>query len=120
MKCVFCSISDPLLENELAIAFFDQFPVTKGHLLFGPRRHVVDYFETTLDERLAIDRLLLEAKTYIDKEYRPDGYNIGINIGEAAGQTVMHAHLHLIPRYKGDVKDPRGGVRGVIPRMRAY
>jgi diadenosine tetraphosphate (Ap4A) HIT family hydrolase len=120
MTCVFCQINDIVLENELAIAFYDKYPVNKGHLLIIPKRHVEQYFDLTDQERSAIDQLLFEGKKIIDEQYQPDGYNIGINCGEAAGQTVFHVHVHLIPRFKGDMEDPRGGVRGVIPEKQIY
>lgn len=84
------------------------------------KRHVKDFFETTIEEKNAIFELINKAKERIDKQYNPDGYNIGINCGIAAGQTVMHMHVHLIPRYHGDVENPRGGIRGVIPQKQSY
>ena len=122
-NCFFCkSISkkDFEIENELAIVRFDDFPVNNGHLEVIPKRHVKDWWNTTQEERIAIFNLLDEAKKIIDDKYKPDGYNIGMNLGEAAGQSVMHLHVHLIPRYKGDVENPRGGVRGVIPEKQSY
>jgi diadenosine tetraphosphate (Ap4A) HIT family hydrolase len=120
MTCVFCTINDIVLENDLAIAFYDKYPVNKGHLLIIPKRHVEQYFDLTDQERSAIDQLLFEGKKIIDEQYQPDGYNIGINCGEVAGQTIFHVHVHLIPRFRGDMEDPRGGVRGVIPEKRIY
>ena len=120
MTCVFCTINDIVLENDLAIAFYDKYPVNKGHLLIIPKRHVEQYFDLTDQERSAIDSLLLEGKRLLDEKYQPNGYNIGINCGEAAGQTIFHVHVHLIPRFRGDMEDPRGGVRGVIPEKRIY
>jgi diadenosine tetraphosphate (Ap4A) HIT family hydrolase len=120
MTCVFCTINDIVLENDLAIAFYDKYPVNKGHLLIIPKRHIEQYFDLTDQERSAIDSLLLEGKRLLDEQYQPDGYNIGINCGEAAGQTIFHVHVHLIPRFRGDMEDPRGGVRGVIPEKRIY
>jgi diadenosine tetraphosphate (Ap4A) HIT family hydrolase len=120
MTCVFCQINESVLENDLAIAFYDKYPVNKGHLLLIPKRHVEQYFDLTDQERSAIDQLLFEGKKIIDEQYQPDGYNIGINCGEAAGQTIFHVHVHLIPRFRGDMEDPRGGVRGVIPEKRIY
>jgi diadenosine tetraphosphate (Ap4A) HIT family hydrolase len=120
MTCVFCQINDSVLENDLAIAFYDKYPVNKGHLLIIPKRHVEQYFGLTDQERSAIDQLLFEGKKMIDEKYQPDGYNIGINCGETAGQTVFHVHVHLIPRFRGDMKDPSGGVRGVIPEKQKY
>jgi diadenosine tetraphosphate (Ap4A) HIT family hydrolase len=85
-----------------------------------PRRHIASFFDLTLAEREAIGDLLDRAKATLDDEFSPDGYNIGINDGVAAGQTVMHLHVHLIPRYKGDIDDPRGGVRWLFPEKAAY
>jgi hypothetical protein len=107
---------DPLLGCPDAVPGFQD----EGHTLIIPRRHVASFFETTDEERRAMLRLLDEAKAMLDREHKPDGYNIGINGGAAAGQTVMHLHIHLIPRYLGDRPDPRGGVRWVIPEKAAY
>ncbi|KAA9022940.1 HIT family protein [Niallia endozanthoxylica] len=120
MTCVFCNMKEVVLENDLALAFYDKYPVNKGHLLIIPKRHVEQYFDLTLDERNAIDQLLFEGKKLLDEQLAPDGYNIGVNCGEAAGQTIFHMHVHLIPRFKGDMEEPRGGVRGVIPEKRVY
>lgn len=122
-NCFFCkSINnkDFLLENELAVARFDDFPVNNGHLEVITKRHVKDWWQTTLEEKIAIFNLLDEAKKTIDERYNPDGYNIGMNLGEKAGQSIMHLHVHLIPRYEGDVKNPRGGVRTVIQERQNY
>jgi diadenosine tetraphosphate (Ap4A) HIT family hydrolase len=120
--CLFCRIpaGQLLIERPLALAARDSYPVSKGHTLIIPRRHVASFFETTEEERLAMMKLLDEARTLLDREHRPDGYNIGVNSGAAAGQTVMHVHMHLIPRYAGDRPDPRGGVRWVLPEKAAY
>ncbi|MBB6447789.1 HIT family protein [Bacillus benzoevorans] len=120
MSCVFCKINNIVLENDLAMTFYDKYPVNEGHLLIIPKRHVVQYFDLTERERKAIDQLLFEGKSLLDEQYQPDGYNIGVNCGEEAGQTIFHVHVHLIPRFKGDMDDPRGGVRGVIPEKRIY
>jgi diadenosine tetraphosphate (Ap4A) HIT family hydrolase len=120
--CLFC-VCPPeqiLIDGPIAMARIDTHPVSPGHTLIIPRRHVVTLFETTEEERLAMFRLLDQAKAILDKDHKPDGYNIGINSGPAAGQTVMHLHMHLIPRYKGDKADPRGGVRWVLPENAAY
>ncbi len=121
--CFFCKCLDEKnyeLENEYAIARFDDFPVNKGHLEVITKRHIKDWWETTPEEKLTIFELLDKAKEIIESKYNPDGYNIGMNLGESAGQTVMHLHVHLIPRYVGDVANPRGGVRGVIPERKDY
>lgn len=124
VECAFCnqfiSYKDSLYENELAIAYFDEFPVSKGHVLIITRRHAVTFFDITNEEQMAMLDLLNKCKEYIDKEYNPDGYNVGLNCGKNAGQSIMHVHMHLIPRYKGDVENPRGGVRGVIPDKKNY
>jgi len=118
--CPFCNISDALLRNDLVCAVFDKHPVNPGHVLIVPVRHVANYFGTTRDEKLAMLELLERAKVLVDEKFAPAAYNVGINIGETAGQTIMHAHMHLIPRYTADVKNPRGGVRGVIPGKQFY
>ena len=119
-ECVFCQMKDYILENELAYAIYDKYPVGKGHMLFIPKRHVKDFFDITKEEREAIFELIDEGKKLLDEKYSPDSYNVGINCGEHAGQTIMHVHVHLIPRYIGDMKDPTGGVRGVIPYKMKY
>lgn len=118
--CVFCQMKDYILENELAYAIYDKYPVGKGHMLFIPKRHVKNFFDITKEEREAIFELIDEGKKLLDKKYSPDSYNVGINCGEHAGQTIMHVHVHLIPRYIGDMKDHTGGVRGVIPEKMKY
>jgi diadenosine tetraphosphate (Ap4A) HIT family hydrolase len=120
MDCVFCNIKNTVIENEYAYAIFDRYPASKGHMLIIPKRHFADYFDITEEERKAVLILLDECKKILDTNYHPDGYNIGINCGEAAGQTIWHLHIHLIPRYIGDVDDPRGGIRGAIPSKRIY
>lgn len=125
MSCPFCdqdvSLADGVfLENALAYVREDKFPVSPGHLLVIPRRHAVDWFDLSADEQAAVADLINRAKCWLDEQHRPDGYNIGMNCGRAAGQTVMHMHCHLIPRYHGDVADPRGGLRGVIPGKQRY
>lgn len=122
-KCFFYNCinnKDYILENDLAIARFDDFPVNKGHLEIIPKRHIKDWWNTTQEEKNAIFNLLDEAKELIDQKYKPDAYNIGMNLGEQAGQSIMHLHIHLIPRYKGDVPNPRSGVRGIIPEKQNY
>jgi diadenosine tetraphosphate (Ap4A) HIT family hydrolase len=118
--CPFCDVEEAVLSNALAYARFDKYPVNPGHLLILPRRHVPGYFEASASERAALIELLDAGKTLLDQRFRPDGYNIGVNVGATAGQTIMHLHLHLIPRYRGDVAEPRGGVRGVIPARQTY
>lgn len=122
MNCPFCAIDEArvIAENRLACAILDGFPVNPGHALIIPKRHVASWFEASADERLAIMELVDQVKALLDRDHHPDGYNLGINTGAAAGQTVMHLHVHLIPRYQGDVDDPRGGVRFVIPERGSY
>jgi diadenosine tetraphosphate (Ap4A) HIT family hydrolase len=121
--CPFCerAAADVVIcQNELAVAFPDGFPVSPGHLLVVPTRHERDWFGLSPDEQTAVLALLPAARSWIEARHRPDGYNIGVNVGSAAGQTVEHAHLHLIPRYAGDAADPRGGVRWVLPAKAPY
>jgi diadenosine tetraphosphate (Ap4A) HIT family hydrolase len=118
--CLFCNPGNALLENALAYARYDDYPVSPGHMLILPHRHVADYFDTTQAEKHAMLELIVAARQLLDSEYAPDGYNLGINCGAAAGQSVPHVHYHLIPRYLGDMENPRGGVRGVIPDRQKY
>ncbi len=120
MNCPFCQPPVAVLQDKLAFALFDKSPVTPGHMLLIPWRHVADWFETTLEEREDLMKLADEARALLIREHGPDGFNLGVNVGKAAGQTVFHVHLHLIPRYNGDVANPRGGVRGVIPARQNY
>ena len=110
-----------IAENELAFAILDGFAVSPGHTLVITKRVIADWFDATTDEQAAIMALVAEIKAQLDgKDPRPDGYNVGFNAGKAAGQTIMHLHVHVIPRYDGDVVDPRGGVRHVIPARGNY
>lgn len=121
--CPFCnpdSKSELILESATVYSIYDKFPVNKGHTLIIPKRHCVDYFELSFKEQSACWFMLNKAKEILKMEFNPDGFNIGININESAGQTIPHVHIHLIPRYKGDVEIPRGGVRGVIPDKKNY
>ena len=114
MSCVFCEIIEKkqyLFENELAVAFLDARPVSKGHTLIIPKRHAATYFDLTSEEIKAIFELSLKVKEELDKLYKPDGFNVGFNVNEAGGQSVFHCHMHVIPRYRGDVPYPRGGIR---------
>ena len=122
MKCPFCDpqAEDIVARNDLCYARWDGFPVSKGHLLVIPFRHSPDFFSMTPEERGALVDLVALCKDLISQEFSPAGYNIGFNVGTVAGQTVMHCHCHVIPRYVGDVPDPRGGVRGVVPGGRGY
>jgi len=121
--CPFCDAEAErrsVARTSLAFALRDRYPVSLGHTLIIPVRHVADFFALTAEERDACLSLLDEMKAALDREFSPDGYNVGINVGAAAGQTVPHVHFHLIPRYAGDLPDPRGGVRGVIPERQKY
>ena len=120
--CCFCDLSSGVLgERELAVAIADQYPVTRFHTLIIPKRHVSDYFDLHQPERNAIDQLLRDRKRAIEVEdVTVTGFNVGMNCGKDAGQTVSHAHVHLIPRRKGDVGNPTGGVRGCIPAKQHY
>jgi diadenosine tetraphosphate (Ap4A) HIT family hydrolase len=106
--------------DSLTMTIWDQFPVSPGHTLIVTRRHVESYFDTTAEERLALDQALFKAQEDLKVNLRPVGFNIGINAGIDAGQTVMHVHVHLIPRYSGDVANTRGGIRHVIPGKGDY
>lgn len=122
MVSVFSDIPEArwVAANGLAFAFRDNFPVAPGHTLVVTRRVIADWFAATVDEQRAILELIDEVKRQLDAELHPDGYNVGFNAGVAAGQTVMHLHVHVIPRYAGDLDDPRGGIRWVIPAKAKY
>ena len=121
-QCIFCNLASEriIAENELCLAIRDGFPVSEGHILIIPKRHVADYFDLTSDEIAAMQIMMKESKCQLDNTLHPDGYNVGVNVNAAAGQTVFHVHMHLIPRYIGDVENPKGGVRGVIPGKQKY
>lgn len=117
-SCIFCALphKNIVCENPMAVAILDTSPVTPLHTLIIPRRHVPSYFALDDDERSACHALLHQARAVLlERDPGIEGFNIGINVGEAAGQTIGHCHIHLIPRRSGDVEDPRGGVRHVIP-----
>jgi len=122
MSCPFCNVSPERVigKNQHARAMRDGYPVNPGHTLIFTGRHVASWFDASQGERLALLQLVDELKTQIDEKHAPDGYNLGVNIGEVAGQTVPHLHVHLIPRFAGDVDDPTGGVRLVIPELGNY
>ena len=122
VDCPFCQF-DPtkhLFSNDLATVIADSFPISRGHSLIIPKRHFPSLFEATEEERAALWELLDQTRDYLLKQYNPDGFNIGINDGISAGQTVMHLHIHIIPRYSGDTEDPRGGIRWVMPEKAPY
>ena len=120
--CPFCSLSKEriYLENNNSLAIFDAYPLSLGHTLIIPKRHCQSYFDLTASELDSSTQLLRRAKQSIDLTHAPSGYNIGINDGPAAGQTVAHCHIHLIPRYHGDQHDPRGGIRWIFPDKASY
>ena len=120
--CPFCHLekSRILLENDFAVAFPDGFPIAEGHTLVVPKRHVASLFDLHEEEQTAIWMLVALVRGKLMDEQKPDGFNIGINDGPAAGQTVMHAHVHVIPRRAGDSDDPRGGVRWILPKKAQY
>lgn len=116
--CVFCAemAQRVVWESELCVALRDAYPVTPGHTLVMPKRHVATWFDASVDEQHALMAGVAAVREALNAERHPDGYNVGFNVGAAAGQTVFHLHVHVIPRYEGDVPDPRGGVRHLIPR----
>lgn len=121
-QCPFC---DPHLENlwfesDHGRVIRDGFPISKGHTLIVPKAHVSSFHDLEPEIQTALWKLVAEVRNRLANELQPDGFNIGLNDGEAAGQTVMHAHIHVIPRWKGDVPDPRGGVRWIIPDKARY
>lgn len=119
--CPFCKVDRELIrESKLSFAIFDKYPVGKGHVLVIAKRHVSNYFDMGPEEVKDIWDLVTEIKTYLQNKYKPDGFNVGFNIGIAAGQTIGHVHIHVIPRYIGDMEDPTGGVRYVIPEKGKY
>ena len=120
--CPFCTLPPERIidSNDLALVIRDGYPVSPGHTLVIPKRHIGSWFEITQAEQQALLDLLTKAKAILETEYKPDGYNIGINDGPSAGQTVPHLHMHLIPRYKDDQEDPRGGMRWIIPEKAKY
>lgn len=113
-SCELCAPNEVVFENALAYVRYDNNSLSRGHVLVVPKRHVVNFFDMTIEEQSAVLALLNQAHTSSRALHSPDGYNIGVNIGEAGGQSRMHVHVHLIPRYAGDVPDPRGGIRCVL------
>jgi len=121
-KCPFCDLDAARIyaENDAAFAIPDAFPISEGHTLVIPRQHVASIFDLSEDEQAAVSRLVAQVRKKLMADLNPDGFNIGANDGVAAGQTVMHAHVHIIPRRKGDSPDPRGGVRWIKPEKAKY
>lgn len=121
MNCIFCQRDGSILaETTLSFAVLDTFPVSKGHVLVIPKRHVATIWELTTEEYANVFDLVRQVKHLIQDKFDPQGINVGVNCSEAAGQTVFHAHIHVIPRYTGDVPNPRGGVRNIIPGKGDY
>ncbi len=122
MECPFCRIESSRVcnENEHAVAIRDSYPLSPGHTLIIPKQHAACLFELSEAAQTAVWKLVAEVRKQLLGEFRPDGFNVALNDGAAAGQTVMHVHVHVIPRYAGDVPDPRGGVRWIIPAKAAY
>jgi diadenosine tetraphosphate (Ap4A) HIT family hydrolase len=120
--CPFCTIDQDriLFEDQFCFSVYDGYPVSEGHTLLISKRHICSFFDTTADEKAALLSALEQAKNTIEQTYSPDSYNIGINDGVPAGQTIPHLHIHVIPRYKNDVVDPRGGIRWVLPEKADY
>jgi len=120
--CHFCHLNDNqiIFQDDLVMSIRDAYPLSVGHSLIIPKRHISSLFDATEEEQMALLHALRTLKIELSQQYAPDGYNIGINDGLAAGQTVMHLHIHLIPRYAGDCTDPRGGVRWIFPEKAAY
>jgi diadenosine tetraphosphate (Ap4A) HIT family hydrolase len=116
MECELCTPADVVLDDDLAYVRHDSNALSRGHVIVVPRRHVANFFDMTAGEQASVLALLNAAQRKIQAEHAPDGYNIGVNIGKAGGQARMHVHVHLIPRYAGDVADPRGGIRCVLSR----
>ncbi len=114
------SDKEKIVENSHAYAVYDGYPVSKGHALVIPKREVAEIFDLNNEEYISCFDLVKEVRDLLTKKYNPDGFNIGANCGESAGQTVFHAHIHIIPRYKYDVPNPRGGVRNIIPGKGDY
>ena len=121
--CIFCNVrkEDMIYENKYAFVSYDSYPVSKFHSLIIPKRHIRNYFDLDEKELNACNQLIKKIKTKIEKDDNlVEGFNLGTNAGIVAGQTIMHCHIHLIPRRKGDVENPQGGVRGVIPLKQHY
>ncbi len=109
-----------IFENSVGFVIFDKFPVSKGHCLIIPNRVYSNYFDSSEEEIIGLNKLLFKTKKYLDEKFNPSGFNVGINCGKVSGQTVDHLHIHIIPRYPKDVDDPTGGIRCVIPNKQKY
>ena len=119
--CPFCTPDrEAVFSSDHGFAIFDRYPVTDGHMLVIPRRHVAGYFQLSGEEKADLWNLVERVREYLREKFGPDGFNIGFNENRAAGQTIFHVHIHVIPRYEGDVEDPAGGIRNVIPGKGRY
>lgn len=118
--CEALSGHDLVVATPGAVAVMDRYPLNPGHCLILPRRHTPLFWDLTVEETATLFEVLAQARKLIEEKFAPDGYNIGVNVGDAAGQTIGHVHVHLIPRYRGDDDDPRGGVRWILPERAVY
>ena len=121
-SCIFCFLSSSRIEAETNSfqLVYDNYPISKGHMLVISKRHIESFFELTKNEYIELHEIINHAKKILDSNFKPDSYNVGINDGKAAGQTIPHLHIHIIPRYIGDVSDPRGGIRWTLPNRANY
>ncbi len=119
--CPFCSPDREVIQkSKHCYAIYDKYPVNPGHVLVISHRHVTDYFDLEDGEKAGLWKLVEEMRSFLDEKFHPDGFNVGFNVGKEAGQTIDHVHIHIIPRYSGDMDDPAGGVRHVIPEKGKY
>ena len=119
-NCPFCNLNNIEHSTEFFNIIYDKYPVSKGHILVISKRHIASYFDLSNDEKYELIEIIDTLQRYLSDTYSPDGFNIGFNDGKCAGQTVQHFHLHIIPRYEGDMENPQGCVRGVIPNKQKY
>lgn len=119
-NCPFCNLNNIEHSTEFFNIIYDKYPVSKGHTLVISKRHIASYFDLSNDEKHELVEIIDTLQRYLSDTYSPDGFNVGFNDGKCAGQTVQHFHLHIIPRYEGDMENPQGGVRGVIPNKQKY
>lgn len=118
--CPFCNLNSIEHSTEFFNIIYDKYPVSKGHILVISKRHIASYFDLSNNEKHELVEIIDTLQRYLSDTYSPDGFNVGFNDGKCAGQTVQHFHLHIIPRYEGDMENPQGGVRGVIPNKQKY
>lgn len=121
-QCPFCSLADlqVVAESELTVAFYDRYGISKGHTLVVPRQHAQSLFDLPAEVQQALWAMVARVQQILQVRFQPDGFNVGLNDGPAAGQTIMHVHIHVIPRFHGDVPDPRGGIRWIMPDKAVY